>query len=280
MRARMDSADDTLDDAQTSRMRREILDEVGALLREKLEAQEWGRALVEVMREPGGEPVVATIDVEDIVGDESRIDAAFAPESVGPLLPVVAKATEALAALAGVELEDVGGGTFLRQADGSFEWLPGMVHAPSAAFERARDEAVSRLRAKRQALEERFALERHERYEVDVEEGAIVFSSAGRPAVRGRATLLGTFSHASRTWAWGGSSRSVPERARAASAALVDGILERDMWELSTPAFGADEQTAWTLAAVVCELVGGEGVYCSRAEEGLVFLLLRDVREG
>lgn len=272
--------DEKLQDADASRMRREILDEIGALLREQLAAPEWGRVLVEVVPTGSGEPAVANIDVEDIVGDESRIDAAFAPESIGPLLPIVAKATEALCGLAGVELDDVGGGTFLRQSGGQFQWLPGLVHAPSGAFERARDEALNGLRARRQALEERFGLERHERYEVDVEQESIVFSSAGRATVRGRATLLGTFSHASRTWAWGGSSRSVPERARAASAALVDGILERDMWELSTPVFSVDEQTAWTLAAVVCERVRGEGVYCSRAEEGLVFLLLRDVREA
>ena len=52
------------------------------------------------------------------------------------------------------------------------------------------------------------------------------------------------------------------------------------MWEISTPVFAADEPTAWVLAGLVCERLSGEGVYASRRDEGLVFLLLRDVREA
>jgi hypothetical protein len=265
------------------RMRRDILDEIGGLLRDHLEAEQWGRVLVAVVRRDDGEPAVADIDVEDIVGDEARIDAAFGTEAIRPLLPVLAKATEALCALADVDLEDVGGGTFLRQAGDAgphFEWLPGLVHAPSEAFERVRDAAVAKLREKRRALEEGFGLEKHERYDVDVEAETIAFSSGGRERVRGRATLIGTYASASRAWAWGGASKRVPERARASSAALVDGILQpdlRSMWELSTPVFAVDEQTAWTIAAIVCEALGAQGVYASRTEGGLVFLLLRDV---
>jgi hypothetical protein len=267
------------------RMRRDILDEMGALLRDHLEAEQWGRVLVAVVRREDREPAVADIDVEDIVGDEARIDAAFGIENIGALLPVLAKATEALCGLAGVELDDVGGGTFLRQPDDRetrFEWLPGLVHAPSAAFERARDAAVAELREKRRALEDRFGLEKHERYDVDIEAETITFASGGHARVRGRATLIGTYALASRAWAWGGASKQVPERARAASAALVDGILQpelRGMWELSTPVFAVDEQTAWAIVALVCEAVGGEGVYATRTEEGVVFLLLREVRD-
>jgi hypothetical protein len=273
------------DEGAAERMRREILEEMGALLRDHLEADQWGRVLVAVVRREDGEPAVADIDVEDIVGDESRIDAAFGVQNIGLLLPVLAKATEALCGLAGLELDDVGGGTFLRQpgnSGGHFAWLPGLVHAPSAAFERARDAAVEALRGERRALEDRFGLEAHERYDVDLEEETIAFSTGGRARVRGRATLIGTYALASRAWAWGGGSKHVPARARAASAALVDGILQpelRGMCELSTPVFAADEQTAWTMAAIVCEAVGGEGVYSTRTEEGVVFLLLRDVRE-
>src|SRR3974390_1399623 len=103
------------EESAPERMRQDILDEIGGLLRDHLEAEQWGRVLVAVVRRDDGEPAVADIDVEDIVGDEARIDAAFGMQNIGPLLPVLAKATEALCGLAGVELDDVGGGTFLRQ---------------------------------------------------------------------------------------------------------------------------------------------------------------------
>jgi hypothetical protein len=269
-------------DAVAARMRKEILDEVGALLRDRLAAEEWGRVLVEVTRTAGsGELVVAGIDVEDIGGDEAKVDAAFGTESAArPLLPILAKATEALCALAGVAPEDVQGGTFLHLATGGFEWVPGLVHAPSAAFGSARNAVVAGLDRKGNELETRFTLGACERCDVDVERESIAFSSAGKVRAVARATLLGTYSLPSRTWAWGGYNKNVPESARAAAAALVDGILERNIWELSTPCFQVDEGAAWALAAFVCDRARGEGVYCSRKDDGLVFLLLRDVREA
>lgn len=271
-----------MDAAEKSRLRREILDELAPMLRDQLAAEEWGRVLVEVVRQ-GGEPLVAGIDVEDIVGDESRVDAAFAEEAVRPVLPVLAKATEALCALEDVELEAVGGGTFLRQRTGALAWLPGLVHLPSAALEAEWDDLEAEIEARNADLHERFALGEHDRYDVDLEKETIVFSSGGAPRVPrvvARATLIGTFSQPARTWAWGGYNKNLPERVRASSAALTDAIAERDMWEISTPVFAADEGTARVLAALVCERAGGHGVYRTSTEEGGVYLLLRDVREA
>jgi hypothetical protein len=267
-------------DAEKTQMRREILAEMSELFHGQLAADAWGRVLVEVGRNDAGEPIVEGMDVEDIVGDEARIDAVFGADAVQPLLPVLAKATEALCELEGVELDDVGGGTFLRQRAGGFVWLPGLVHLPSAALEAQWDELVARLDAKNAALEDRFAIGHHDRYDVDVEKETIVFSSGGKPRVVARATLIATFSRLSRTFGWGGSNKHLPEAVRRVSAGLVDTILERDMWEISTPLFAADEGTAWALAALVCDRAGGEGVYRSPYEGGLVFLLLRDVREA
>jgi hypothetical protein len=269
-----------MDDKEKARLRREILDEVGGLLEEQCAAALWGRALVEVARGADGEPVVSGIDVEEILGDEARVDALFSSDAMRPVLPVLAKATEALCGLEDVALDDVGGGTFLRRRAGGFVWLPGLVHLPSQALERQWDDLVARLDAKNADLERRFGLSRRARYDVDIEQEHIVFSSAGEAPVAARATLIGTFSLASRAFGWGGYGKHLPERVRRASAALVDSILERDMWELGTPAFAADDATAWALAALVCDRASGEGVYRSAREGGTVYLLLRDVREG
>jgi hypothetical protein len=270
-----------VDDEEKARLKSEILDEVGTLLRGQLAADEWGRVLVEVVRGESGEPLVAGIDVEDIVGDEATVDAVFGGDAMRPVLPVLAKATEALCGLEDVELDDVRGGTFLRVPDaGQFAWLPGLVHMPSASLDTKWDDLVSKLRAKTLDLESRVALSRHDREDVDVERQTIVFSSGGHPRVVARATLIGTYSRASRSFAWGGYSKNLPETARRASAELADALPDRDMWEVSTPVFPADEPTAWALAALVCERTGAEGVHGSRRDEGLVLLLLRDVRQA
>ncbi len=248
------------------------------MFREHMAADAWGRVLVEVTLQ-GTEPVVAGIEVEDIEGDEAPVDRAFAPAAVGPFLPVLAKATEALCALEGVELDAVGGGTFLRSREGTYVWLPGLLHVPSPRLDAEWDDLTAELDARNHDLHERFALGDHDRYDVDLEGETIVFSSGGRPRVTARATLIATLSNESRTWAWGGYNKNLPESVRRASAALVDAIAERDMWELSTPVFPADDGTAWALAALVCERCGGAGVYRTPNERGRIFLLLRDVRE-
>jgi hypothetical protein len=267
-----------VDEVEKSRLRREILGDVGGLLGEHLAASEWGRVLVETSTDAAGQHIVAEMEVEDIVGDESRIDAAFAHEpTVRPLLPVLARAIEALCGLDGVDLERVTGATFLRQPDGSFEWLPGLVHMPSAALERVWDEVSAELKSRHASLEDRFGLGTFDGYELDLEHERIAWSGRGRAGVEGRATLIGSFSFGSRSWAWGAHNPNLPPHVRTASAALVDGILDRDMWELSTPIFGADEATAWALCAFVCAQTHAQGVYRGRSGESAVFVLLRDL---
>src|SRR5580693_805395 len=218
-----------MDDDEKRRLREEILGDVGAVLREQLAADEWGRVQVEVVRGEDGEPVVAGIDVEEIVGDEARVDEAFGGEGARGVVPMLAKATEALCALEGVELDDVRGGTFVHYGEG-FAWLPGLVRAPSPALDRARDTLLSSLRAKNEALRGRFA---SDRIELDPEGAALTWSHEGRVTATGRATLLGTFAHAARSWAWAWSHPRLADVVKRASAALTDAIEDRSLWEIS-----------------------------------------------
>jgi hypothetical protein len=253
-------------------MRRGILDDVGAILRDELAADLWGRVLVEVVRGSDGEPAVAGIDVEE-VGDEARVDDVFGGHEARALLPMLAKAVEALCALDELDPGEVRGGTFVRLEDDRFGWLPGLVHAPSVRLDRERDALVAKLHQKNEAIARRFGSPSH----VDIAREAIVYSSSGFPEVRGRATLIGTFAPDCRIWGWGGSNPHVPDAVRRASAALVDGIEERDVWEISTPAFATDEPTAWALAAFVCDRTQADGVFCGPERGGRVFVLLRNL---
>jgi len=264
--------------AESVALRREILDEIGAMLRDELAADSWGRVLVRVVRGPDGEPVVAGIDVEEVLCDDAEIDEVFGSERARALAPVLAKAVEALCGLDGLELDEVGGGTFVRLAAGGFAWLPALVRAPSAALDAEREELLSRLWSKNEHLEARFGFPGQGRAEVELRGERLSFTVDSRAAAAARATLLGTFAPRSRTWGWGGSHPHVPAEVRQASAALVDAVLERGAWELSTPVFATDEATAWVLAAWVADRVGADGVLCSREAGGLAFFLLRDFR--
>ena len=77
---------------------------------------------------------------------------------------------------------------------------------------------------------------------------------------------------------WGSPNPHAPDGVTGASAALVDAVPDRDVWELSTPVFATDEATSWAIAAFVCDRMGGDAVLCAPESEGLVFVLLRDVK--
>jgi hypothetical protein len=264
-------------DEERRGLRADILSDVGALLHEELAAEAWGRILVEVVRGPDGTPQVASIDVEEVLGDDPRVDI-FEGDRVRGLLPVLAKAVEALCALDEVEVEDVGGGTFVRRPDGAFAWLASLVHAPSARLDGERDAVLERMAAKNRALADRFGFPDQGKMAIDLQREVLDFAGPGG-RLSGRATLIGTFAPAARCWGWGGTNPHLPEAMRRSSSALVDALLERDIWEISTPAFASDEGTAWALAAFVCDHAGGDGVVGMPEAGGLVFVLLRDLRE-
>lgn len=269
-----------MDEAEARALRREILADVGAILREELAADEWGRVLIEVVVGPDGTPAVAGIDVEELFGDEARVDAAFGGAGIQGVLPVLAKAVEALVALDHLDLADVGGGTFVRMPDERFGWLPSLVKAPSVRLDDERDDLVTRLRAKNDAFHERFGRPPDDRLGLDLGAETVAWTVASRAPLRARATLIGTFAPKARAWGWGGTNPHVPAPVQRASAALIDAIEERDVWELSTPVFSTDELTAWAVAAFVCDRAKGDAVVCAPENDGLVFVLIRGATQS
>jgi hypothetical protein len=262
-----------MDPLETHRLRREILSDLTPLLHEEFAADAWGRALVEVARTPSGEIVVAGIDVEEIVGDETEVDTVFEGVAAKALLPTLAKATEALCALDGVELDEVHGGTFVRLEQG-FGWLPGLVRAPSQRLDRERDALLARLGEKNGELQRRFAADR---VDIDVEGLRVQWLSETRSIGVARATTLGTFARATRTWAWAWHNPSLTEPVRRDCATVTDALPERDLWEISTAAFATDEATAWVLAAYVCDRTNADGVKAIARDDGVLFVLVRNV---
>ena len=265
-----------MEKTEAVRLRREILAGIEPMLREELAADAWGRVLVEVARLPEGEPVVVGVDVEEIIGDEARVDEAFSASATRALLPTLAKVTEALCELEGLDLDDVRGGTFVHLGD-ELVWLPGLVRAPSLRLDRERDALVASMRAKNERLASRFR--NAERVELEVETGILRWlSDPHGPIGTARAIVIGTFANAPRTWAWAGSNPNLPDAARKASAALIDAIPDRDLWEITTPTFASDESTAWVLAALLCERADALGVQRMARDDGSLFALVADAR--
>ncbi|HEU4412315.1 MAG TPA: hypothetical protein VFS43_44140 [Polyangiaceae bacterium] len=267
-----------MDAEERARLRGEILGELAPLLHERFAADAWGRLLVALAREPGeaGGYRVASIDVDEIVGDEAALEQAFGGPGRDELLDVLRASTEALAALAGVDLEQAQGGTLVRRPEGGFAWLPGLVRAPSAAFDARRDGDVRELERRFRELPGPL---RSARVDLDAESGRVTFFDAeGKPVGEARGALVGTFSRRSYAWLWGWAHRDLPEPMRRAVKDVLDGILDRTLWEVSERQFGTDEPTAWALCALYCAESKADAALRLTHAEGSVFVALYDVR--
>lgn len=263
-----------VDAVERERMRTEILRDLAPLLFEHLAANEWGRVLVHVGRRPDGTLRVTDLDVEDVFGDDTAIDTAMSG-SARALLPVLARAVDALTDTYDLDVDALLGGTFVRREDDGFAFLPGLVRAPSDAFETLREAAMSRAGERLARLSGGLTGATRHRFDLDVEAGEIRLFDGETPRFSGRATLLGSFAEIARTWvwAWANPSASAPVRERA--QAVCDACPHRSMWELTTPQFASDEATAWALAAIVADADDGAILLRAPRDEGALFVLLR-----
>lgn len=258
--------------------RRQILHELTPLLEETFVAAEWGRLLVRVTRVVSGGPwVVEGLDVEELLGDEARVEQAFHGEAARASLPALAAATETLCALEGVDVALVDGGTFIRMGIDGFAFLPGLVRTPSASFDRQREALLVAHDHASQAIWREHGLE-GATFRADHDDGTFVFVRGDQIVAKGTLAVIGTFNKAERQWAWGANNPTLTPEARARSAALIDSIPDRSLWEISTPAFTTDEGTARALAALVWSEAGGAATLALARGEGTIFLLLQDVR--
>lgn len=266
-----------MEPAERAESRAGILEELRGLFAAAFAWDTWGRLLVHVDVVEDGRPVVIDVAVEDIVGDERRLAAAFEGPEVRAALPAVARAVEALVALDELDLDALGGGTFVRTEGGEVAFLSGLVRSPSAVFDRARDEVVARGRARDAALAERFALGADGRL-VPSPGGRARVVRDGRDVAAGEAVVLGTFSRPRRSFVWAAANPSLPEAERKACSALLDAMPQREAWEIGTFGFATDEATAAALCAWVCDTLGGEGLVRLEGDGGPIFVLVRALR--
>jgi hypothetical protein len=270
-----------VDPHATSIDRREILAELAPLCRDALALEAWGRLLVFVERRPDGELRVSDLQVEEIL-DDAAVEQAFESVAARTALPALASAVHALTVLDDLDVDELGGGTFVRTSspgsEPSLAWLAGCVRTPSKGFDTRRDAVVTSIREKNRVLLERFEIGGMASIEADMERGTARALVARVERAVARQVVLGSFSRRRRSWVWGAHNPTLVEPARRRAAEILDGVPDRSMWEVSTPGFVTDEATAWALAALLAEEGALEGVARVETREGVVLLGLSDVR--
>lgn len=259
-----------MDSVDRLRERTEILAELAPLFRDALALEAWGRLLVFVERRADGSLRVSDLQVEEILDDDA-VEQAFEGTAARTALPAIASAVEALTMLDDLELDELGGGTFVRGPD-ALGWLAGCVRTPSKSFDERRDQSLLWMREQNRALLERFAIGGAATIDADMLVGSVRAVVGGELRAVGTQIVIGSFSRRRRSWVWGAHNPTLAEPARRRAAEALDAMRDRSMWEVSTQGFVTDEATAWALAALVAEERALDGVARVDTQEGFVLL--------
>lgn len=259
---------DTLTDKPLSD-KASILTDLQVLLRAHFALEHWGRIVVELASTERGS-VVSDIQVEDLYGDEAAVERAFNSAEARQLAPALARAIDALLMMEDLELDALKGGTFLRTEDEELVFLPGLVGAPSRAFEAQRDAVSAWQRQFNDSSRAELGAGWEAEIVTDNEAGNAAVRRGGHVIMRGSHIILGSFSRPHRSWVWGATNPTLPSPGRKASQALLDAMTDRTAWEISTPGFATDEPTALLLAAWVAKNGGLLGVSKIETPEGFV----------
>lgn len=131
-----------------------------------------------------------------------------------------------------------------------------------------------------QALQERYELSKHERWNVDQDKGELVFSNAGVPAVTARFQFVGSVSLVAGTWLWSWANSSI-ERQLSKDMEVVRRHGEKHGFKkLTDRKWNAEEADAWEMAAIANYLLKAKGVYRMPYEKLYAFAVLTDLRRA
>lgn len=142
-------------------------------------------------------------------------------------------------------------------------------------------EKSMRYAQERQAeLERDFDLSRHERWDLDQDTGALVFSNDGVPAVVAEFQFVGSLSDKSGTWLWAWGNSSIEPGLRDELEAVRAFGEGRGFARLTDRKWKAEEVDGWEMAAVTAYLLKARGLYRPPFDGGVSFLVITDIRRA
>jgi hypothetical protein len=119
---------------------------------------------------------------------------------------------------------------------------------------------------------------RHDRWDLDQEEGILRFSDPKLNIAEAPAQIVGTFDSSSGTWLWAWANRSIEPHLIEHSLTVKAFGERRGFERLVQPKWRAVESDGWSMAAIAALLNGAQGAYRGPTDQGFVFMTFGTVR--
>lgn len=138
------------------------------------------------------------------------------------------------------------------------------------------DKSLAELRLKTQFHADTWGLGDTERWDINLDDGIIVFSSAG---LRVTATfqVVGILGANDGSWVWGWDHPSIDDRLAQDSALVFDFGERYGLNRLTTADVRCTEDEAWRFTALACHLSGASGAYRGPSGAQLIFMTFDNV---
>ena len=138
-------------------------------------------------------------------------------------------------------------------------------------FHELLDHSMEELRAKTRAHTEGWGLGTCDRWDLDQQDGRLVFTSPKLVATA-PAQIIGTYSTQSGTWLWGWDHPSVEPALQKDAKRVLEFGEQNEVEVLTTRKLECSEDEAWEFTALACHLCGAQGGYRGPAGPALVFM--------
>ncbi len=138
--------------------------------------------------------------------------------------------------------------------------------------------SVEYLNEKQQSFIETFKLNDHERWDWYQDSGLLVFSHEGKPQVEAEIHFSGSFSKTSNTWMWAWANSSLSEKVKSSSRMIQDMGYERELMQLASAHWAAEEVDGWEMTAVLAKALNAIGAYRTPGENGATFMVVTKAR--
>jgi hypothetical protein len=115
-------------------------------------------------------------------------------------------------------------------------------------------------------------------WQLDQDQGEIVFTSPKGLVATAPAQIAGTYNTDDGTWLWSWDNPSIAEALTAHAKLARQYGAKRKIAELTTRKLKITEEKAWELAALTCKLGNDQGVYRGPAGATMVFITFGEVK--
>jgi hypothetical protein len=151
------------------------------------------------------------------------------------------------------------------------------VSPQAADFQQLLDTSVAELKAKNEA-HQAWGLGSFDRWDIDQEDGHLVFTSDDGATATAPAQIIGSFSTKDNSWLWAWDNPSILDPLKTHSLKVKAYGEEHGIEKLTTRKWTGSEEDAWAMTALAVKLCDAQGAYRGPSGSSYVFMTFGEVQ--